>query len=285
VDQGGQFLRERLCGTFKTLSQKVWNLLYESRYFGFYSYKGVLSRGLNIEEDTITDIMHLELNKKLPLDILTVKFSKPFESREGVDCEWWLLSASGIIGFRIQAKKLHHYAGKYIYEYLDYKTSSGNYQVDNLITYAQNYGVVPLYIFYNWWDSGLNYRQLVNSTPACKIYSTKNLGITVADAFSIKQLVVQGRKEIGDVLAYSWPIHCLFCSSYSDLSDSVSRFLKTSFEEKIKVIKYDRLPERVFEILKKSKEELKDEIPNYLSFIMDPNEPHKDADEIKRYLK
>ena len=276
-------MRERLCKVFKTLSQKVWNINYESRYYGFYRYSSVLSKGLNIAEDTITDIVHLELNKKLPLDTITVKYSKPFEAREGVDFEWWILSASGIIGLRIQAKKLHYFGGKYVYEYLDYRTSSGDYQVDNLITSSKNSGAIPLYFFYNWWDIGLNYGQVVNFTPACRAYSPRLLGITISDAFSVKQLVMRGRNGAEDVLRYSWPIHCMFCTSYSDLSESVLSFLDTLLG-KMRVVKHDRLPEQVFNKLKKSGEELVDGMPHYLTFIMDRDEPHEDVKEVKRYF-
>lgn len=88
-------------------------MISESQYYGFYSRVGNISRGLNIGEDTITDILLLELSKKLPHEILTIKFSKGFEAREGVDWEWWILSAGGIVGIRIQAKKLHYINGRY----------------------------------------------------------------------------------------------------------------------------------------------------------------------------
>ena len=273
-------MRERFCKVFRSLSYKVWNMMSESQYYGFHRSRGNFSRGLNIGEDTITDFVLMEVCKKLPHEVIAFKFSKRFEAEEGVDWEWWILSASGILGIRLQAKKLHFINGTYIYEHLDYRRNN-QYQVDKLIQYATKEGLMPLYIFYNWWDRGTGLDNLVNYTYGCRIYSPAMQGITIADAISIEQRVKQSKKEAKDVLSVSWPIHCLFCKYYSDLSESISGFLKENnrFGQGLKTRKFERLPQVVLNMIQS--EEPKEDTPTYITFIIDPTEPHEDVKKVR----
>ncbi len=183
-------MRERLCRTFKHISFKVWNILGDSQYYGYYqiSHQNI-TRGLGLCEETISDLILLELSKRHPYDVISIKFNKRYEAQEGADWEWWILSQSGIVGLRLQAKRLHVSGNSYEYKYLDYRQRSTNkYQVDILIQRAQNMRMIPLYMFFNWWDIHYkHYRYMNNNIPSCcKVYTRRNLGITIASAIHIR---------------------------------------------------------------------------------------------------
>ena len=139
-------MRDRLCRTLRYISQKVWDWMSDSQYFGFYqTSQQNINRGLGFGEETITDLVLLEISKRQPYDVITVKYGKNYEAYEGADWEWWILSRSGIIGLRFQAKKLHFSANGYEYTHLDYRQKSNNqYQVDILIHRAKKIGLIPL---------------------------------------------------------------------------------------------------------------------------------------------
>ena len=164
---------------------------------------------------------------------------------------------------------------------MDYQ-KQGNYQVDILLQQAQSKGMIPLYIFYNWWDLNFPFRDYVNSIIpfCCKVYSSRNLGVTIASAIEVGKAVHSSKKSLSDILPISYPISCLFCCQYSDLTKSLHVFLNryiTKQEIDIKI--YETLPEDVYMRLKG---EFDEKSPIYTVFILDLEELHKDLDKIKR---
>ena len=302
-------MKDKICRTFKHISGKVWNLLDDSGYYGLYKTSASnISRGLGLGEETITDLALLEISKRQPLDIITVKFGKYREAQEGADWEWWFLSQSGIIGMRIQAKRIHFVNGEYEYTYLDYKRSENEYQVDVLLENAQKRRVVPLYAFYNYWDIDFPFKNYLNpvltSLKCCKVESPKKLGITIVSAFDIRILVchtdfdnsikfesnlntrakksIGPKKKLSDVLPRSFPIHCLTCCSSSDLKKSVSRFLnKYVVKSDSEVVVHEKLPEDVYLRLKG---EFDQSTPTFTTFILDLDHPHEEAHMIEKSI-
>jgi len=248
---------------------------------------------VGLGEEAITDLLLVEISKRQPYDIITIKFSKNYEAQEGADWEWWILSRSGIIGLRFQAKRVHLVRGSYEYTHLDY-LSGNKHQVDILIDHSQNLGMVPLYIFYNFWDLDFPFYRFINPSinnlGCCRLYSRRNLGIAIASAFDVKDLVKQNppKKSLSDVLPVSWPIYCLTCCNFSDLSESVSKFISRHILKKehikeydFKVFIHDKIPEEVYLRLKG---EFKDDAPMYTSYIIDLEAPHKEYERIKSLL-
>ena len=226
-------MREKLCRTLRYISQKVWDWMGDSQYFGFYqtSQQNII-RGLGFGEETITDLVLLEITKRQPYDVITVKYGRTYEAHEGADWEWWILSTSGIIGLRFQAKRVHFSTSGYEYTHLDYKQKNNQYQVDILIQRAQRLRLVPLYIFYNFWDLDYPFYKYIshlNNFKCCRVYSRRNLGITIASAVRIKNLIDKGKKRLSDVLSISYPIYALGCCNFSDLSESIFKFIDKLF--------------------------------------------------------
>jgi len=291
-------MRERLCNTFRKVTSEVWNLLADSQYYGLYKTSpNNVTAGLGFGEETITDTLLLSIYRKNPLDFYTIKIGKNYESQEGADWEWWIMSASGIIGLRLQAKRIHYINNVYSYPHLGYRISnSNNLQVDTLITRANQMGVAPLYILYNHWDINFPYKSYLNNESQrlefSKIHTKKNLSLTIASAPKIKSLVVKNppQNRLTDVLPISWPIYSLVCCSFSDISESVKAFLeKYIFKESdVKIKVYETLPNDIF-----SRFEGEDNrfTPLYTTFILDHENPHKDIAQvikemsIRRYIK
>jgi len=278
-------MREKLCKTFKYISGYVWDLLRDSQYYGFYQTSLTnINRGLGLKEETISDLILLKVIQRQPYDIISIKFGKNYEAQEGADWEWWFLSRSGIIGLRLQAKRIHINRGIIEYSHLDYQ-KQGNYQVDILLQQAQSKGMIPLYIFYNWWDLNFPFRDYVNSIIpfCCKVYSSRNLEVTIASAIEVGKAVHSSKKSLSDILPISYPISCLFCCQYSDLTKSLHVFLNryiTKQEIDIKI--YETLPKDVYMRLKG---EFDEKSPIYTVFILDLEEPYKDLDKIKEVMK
>ncbi|AIG99026.1 MULTISPECIES: DUF6615 family protein [Archaeoglobus] len=287
-------MREKFCKAFKNLSTYVWNLIMDSQYYGLYWTSNTnISRGLGFGEESISDGVILKIAKNLPLDIISIKFGKTLEAQEGADWEWWILSGSGVVGLRLQAKRVHIRRGVPEYTYLDYR-SNNSYQVDTLIQRAITRGLFPLYIFYNWWDLDFQYKNYINPNipKCCRVNSSSALGITIASAWEIRNLVNNNRKSLPDVLPVSYPLSCLFCCTFSDISESVYKFIKkylirTSLidekkDSEVEIKIHKELPDYIYQRLKG---EFEPKDPMYTLLILDSENPHSNAEEIKKLIR
>ncbi len=185
-----------LCGDFCDLAIKTWHRI---RYGHFW--------GLKVLEESITDFNLLDLKITHPLKIFTDKFSKPRESKEGADWEWWLGSRGIWLGLRIQAKILDPQKMKY--KHLGHKNVNGR-QIDLLINYSNKgkYPKIPLYIFYNYWNVSK-----FDPPWLCRTYpkSVEMLGCSVSEAQSVRSILNHGSDKLQDISQIMYPWSCLVC--------------------------------------------------------------------------
>jgi len=137
--------------------------------------------------------------------------------------------------------------------------------------------MIPLYIFYNWWDLNFPFRDYVNSSipSCCKVYFSKNLGLTIASAIKVRKTIRSCKKSLS--------ISCLFCCQYSNLTKSLYVFLdRHIIKKEIDIKIYEKLPKDVYMRLKGKFDE---KLPIYTVFILDLEEPYKDLDKIKEAMK
>jgi len=279
-------MKDRLCNTFKYISKYVWNLLSDSHYYGFYQTSPKhISIGLSLSEETISDMTLLKTSQRHPYDIISVKFGKTLESGEGTDWEWWVISSSGIIGLKLQAKRIHVKSNNYEYTFLDYKPkNSKKYQAEILVEQAQKKRMIPLYIFFNWWDLNYPFRNYINRNipQCCKVYTSRSLGVTIASGWEIKRAVFNKQKSLSHILPLSYPIRCLACCQNSDLTESVFKFLQKITGKKIEEKNYlhKQLPRELYLRLRG---EFKDTSPIYTIFLLDLESPHDDM--YKKYWR
>jgi len=131
------------------------------------------SFGLSLQEETITEILLLEMAKTLsPLGLSVRMFSKAQEGgrtktikiaqqdgsfvksevveieAEGADWEWLFIAPGGCMAnFRVQAKKLYRDAPMTNGRYGGFKPADK--QIDDLIHRANGVGANPIYVLYN----------------------------------------------------------------------------------------------------------------------------------------
>ena len=128
----------------ESLSRDVWERLRDIK---------ALSPKYNVRfgEETITDLLMLDLNRHVLTQGLFVQTSKDREAIRGTDFEWWLGSdVTGWIRLAVQAKKLDLKSNRY--NKLNH-TINNVKQIDRLERYANRHGAIPLYCLYNYNDN------------------------------------------------------------------------------------------------------------------------------------
>ncbi len=95
-------------------------------------------------------------------------------------------------------------------------------------------------------------------------------------------LVYSGKKALSDVLPLSYPLYCLACCSYSDLSKSILTFLREFILKESEEYVHDKLPNIVHSRLEGKFDE---NLPLYTVLILDLECPHKEIDKIREKLK
>lgn len=127
----------KLVSILESLAVDTWERLRDSRQLA-----------INFGEETITDLLLMDLKRKHPPTSRIIQTPKTKEKDQGTDWEWWIGSdRTGWLRFAVQAKKLHLNTGRYTG--LSHKVG-GTFQIDLLERYAQANGAVPLYCFYNF---------------------------------------------------------------------------------------------------------------------------------------
>ena len=137
------------------ISEDTWHRLQQS-----------WSLGIRLGEETLTDLLLLDLARDAPWGLQLSQTTKSQEAHRGTDLEILVSTKSGgFVGFAIQAKKL--YPTKYtddggIYKNLNSKVGNTDLrQIDVLERYSQRVGAIPFYLLYNFVDEyGLAKRQL-----------------------------------------------------------------------------------------------------------------------------
>lgn len=100
--------------------------------------------GMPLQEETITDMLLLQLTARCPGSIKVIPFAKREEAKVGADWEWWFCDRPKGVGFRVQAKRI--FTDRWHFNSLKFPVR-GPSQTDILIEEARE-GVVPLYCFY-----------------------------------------------------------------------------------------------------------------------------------------
>jgi hypothetical protein len=203
-----------LCRTFDRLSASVWATLADASAYG-----------LSYGEESLTDMLLLELKRQHAKELTITPFNRRQEGRNGADWAWWF-EGKQWLGMRVQAKRLYP-SGRY--EALDdlVGKSKTKLQADLLLTEAKADNLFPMYCFYNFWDVTKN--PVANAAFNCQTFprSEHLLGCTLAPAADVKlQALDQGKKDFASVGPLSFPWVCLVCcpgstGRGSDLSSRV----------------------------------------------------------------
>lgn len=131
---------------------------------------------LSIGEETLTDINLLEMRRAKLSELQVVKVSKLYESRFGLDWDWWVGSDQcGWFRYAVQAKKLDLRTGSY--RSLRHVLNDGKMpktQFERLLQFAKRANAIPIYVLYN----GGNVP--VPKVDGCEVKDSKQFGCSVA---------------------------------------------------------------------------------------------------------
>ena len=212
---------DELCAGFANLSS--WT--YEALQFGHFN-------NFVPREETITEVLLMDLIRKYPHRIKINKFNVHEEKNFGADWEWWFIGQSLVFRMRIQAKKLNSFSLNY--DHLDYPTDKTKpRQVDALITEANkaNPRRFPAYCFYNYWPANPRF-----AGPNCGATFPRDVirGCSIASASKVKKLLANSKTDLANVSADSDPLICMFCPRFGNeirMSNDDPNWLPTIIRE------------------------------------------------------
>jgi hypothetical protein len=176
------------------LSNDTWERLRDSR-----------SLDIRFGEETITDLVLLELKRKHSPRSYIAQTPVVKEKTQGTDWEWWVGSDRiGWIRYAVQAKRLNK---DMRYGAITHKVN-GTQQVKLLENYAIANRAVPIYCFYNYSKTGIT-----SKAWNCKLpFEKQQLACTVASLATAKSAVKnRGKKSFASVHSASStiPWRCL----------------------------------------------------------------------------
>ena len=217
--------RDELDATLRSLSRDTWERL------SVVSHLSAL-RPVRFGEETITDLLMLELNRQPITRSVFMQTSKRQEALSGTDFECWLGSDDiGWVRLAFQAKKLDLKLGRYTQ--LNHETN-GSRQIDRLVQYATHHGAIPMYCFYNFYTGA----DRSEHWHCCKRnFRPDELGCTIAPASTVRNsLRIRGGRSFEFVHKDpdTIPWRCLAsCPRASELFHrfSVGSILNPSFGE------------------------------------------------------
>lgn len=187
-----------LCETFRWLAFATWELLRQAR-----------SVDHQVLEETITDLLCLELKSRNPSEVFTKNFNRSQEGRTGADWEWWFTSLPGMsswLGIRVQAKVVNFQSRSF--PHLHYKNRQGEYQSNVLTADARANSCIPLYCLYSHLPDVSNTPLSCGSFgPAVESFGCALLPMT--DVFRLRAEQEQCDDQVVISLAAPW--HCLVC--------------------------------------------------------------------------
>jgi hypothetical protein len=189
-----------LCETLVELAGDIWIDLRDAWH-----------AGLIRDEETITNDLLLALWRRHPHELIIRQLKKPQESLEGADWEWWFTDGATWFGMLVQAKRLN--VATQSYQGLDKSVkSSGQLQIDLLLSEAHRKNIHPIYCFYNYtnqpplkigWNCG------TIAVPKDELFAC-----SVADARAIRHFVSRNLNHVAEVSRASFPWSCLVCCPY-----------------------------------------------------------------------
>jgi hypothetical protein len=131
-------------------------------------------------EETVTDLVLLELKRKRHPGLLVLQTNKFVESTQGTDWELWFGSDSqGWLRLAVQAKRLNVSTGRYAA--LAHETG-GQQQIDVLERFAKANGAVPLYCLFNFTEMAD-----LATWHCCQTPVQSQLGCTLAPSSVIRE--------------------------------------------------------------------------------------------------
>jgi hypothetical protein len=177
--------------------------------------------GLAFSEETITDLLLLELKRAMGGRLQVHKFSKREESVTGADWVWWLGGRNGWFGMRVQAKRLDH--DSLIYEHLGYRAKKKTHrQIDLLISAAAKDGIFPAYCFYNAFKIGTSLPALAWNC-GCHTENRQHLGVMLAAAEEVVTRPKFPKCRVTEVSKIGKPLHCIDCDiSYQSPTETLA---------------------------------------------------------------
>ena len=159
-------------------------------------------------EETLTDLVALDLTRFAPEGVRLIQTSKSDEARRGTDLEILIRTGSGVIRLAIQAKKL---CSSRRYDHLNAKVGGTLApQIDVLEDYSKQVRAIPLYLLYNFVD----YINVEKSWHCCQpTIQNKQFGCTFVPSWRIRQAIeTRGCRNFAwihdDKCALPW--RCLF---------------------------------------------------------------------------
>lgn len=226
-----------LISVLENLAVDTWERLRDSR-----------ALEINFGEETITDLLLMDLKRKRPSTSRIIQTPKTKEKDKGTDWEWWIGSdRTSWIRFAVQAKKLHIDSGRY--NGLSHKVGS-TLQIDLLERYASANDAVPLYCFYN-------YVNPASATMAWRCCQTQvnepQLACTITPLKIVRAAIaVRGKKSFSSIHSHpeTLPWRCLVgCTRFKqvytlDQNPAIpDKLVESIFGKDIR--RYDRLPAEV----------------------------------------
>ena len=191
-----------LRATLETLAEDTWERLRDAK-----------ALSVRFGEETITDLMMLEIVRQAFPSIVVDPTSKRKESLSGTDFELWLGSdRSGWVRLAVQAKKLHLASGNY--RGFNHKVGHAKaLQINLLENYAQANDAIPLYCLYNY---TVNLPPLLywHCCQGQEAFQPKQLGCTITPSSTIKETLSQyGGKNFNNIhqADRTLPWRCLAC--------------------------------------------------------------------------
>jgi hypothetical protein len=179
--------------------------------------------GLSLGEETISEMMLIELKENFPGDVTILPFNKNQESKTGADWAWAFQSHDKkyTLPMLVQAKLL---SNNNTYNELDRnvgKHGSSTRQIDLLIDQANVLNWPAIYAFYNHLD---NKSTAPNNCMSLNLVSYSSIpeewGISVADALTVRAALdapaapsKKSGKSFRTHSGHSIPLHCLLCST------------------------------------------------------------------------
>lgn len=162
-----------LVGVLEGLALDTWERLRDSQ-----------DLQIRFGEETITDLVLLELKRSRVPGIEVLQTNKAAESTQGTDWEWWIGSATaGWLRFAVQAKKLGLETMRY--DALGHKVGKDR-QIDLLLKFAATNRAIPLYCFFNF----VSPVEGQKGWRCCESFNVPQLGCTLAPAAIVKKAIV-----------------------------------------------------------------------------------------------
>ena len=191
-----------LVETLETLAADTWTRLRD--------VSALSARSVRFGEETITDLLMLDLNRLGPAKALFTPTSKPVEAIQGTDFECWVGSDdAGWLRFAIQAKKLDLATSRYKELGRSVKSQQKR-QIDILESFAQANRAAPLYCLYNFSKSA---DPQIHGKCCQGSFSVDQLGCTITASSTIQDVLKfpTGRKTFDYIhrREYTLPWRCL----------------------------------------------------------------------------